>query len=108
MTQISEGDPAPVNLTEKAKKINAAVLAAEASAKSAVQHALAAGNLLIEAKKAIGHGGWQKWVVSNCDLAPRTARAYMRLAETLPKLPELERQRARQACRRQFRNRSAT
>lgn len=80
-------------LVELAGKINNATRAAETSAKSAMQHALVAGNLLIEAKKAAGHGAWGKWVAENCDVAPRTASAYMRLAEGLPKLPEPDRQR---------------
>jgi predicted DNA-binding protein (UPF0251 family) len=76
-----------------AVKINSATDAAEASAKSAVVNALVAGRLLLEAKTHVAHGAWETWVTTNCVVAPRTARAYMRLATSLSELPEPERQR---------------
>jgi Protein of unknown function (DUF3102) len=45
-----------------------------------VEHAIGAGGLLIEAKKKIGHGEWLPWLENNCELARRTAQAYMQLA----------------------------
>ena len=45
-----------------AGKINDAVDAAEAGAKSAVEQALAAGALLTEAKLCVQHGGWEIWL----------------------------------------------
>jgi hypothetical protein len=48
----------------------------------AVEHAIAAGELLIEAKKQVKHGEWQIWLMANCDISERTVQAYMRLART--------------------------
>jgi Protein of unknown function (DUF3102) len=45
-----------------------------------VEHAIGAGELLIEAKKKIKHGEWLPWLETNCELARRTAQAYMQLA----------------------------
>ena len=47
----------------------------------AIGHALEAGRLLLKAKSAIGHGRWLAWLAQNCDLPPRTAQGYMRLAK---------------------------
>lgn len=76
-----------------ANKINEATTAAESHARSAMQYALIAGELLIKAKVLVPHGEWQQWVEANCTIAPRTASAYMRLATRLHELPDAERQR---------------
>lgn len=47
--------------------------------RSALVHAMRVGELLIEAKAQIGHGCWLPWLEEHCDLAERTAQAYMRL-----------------------------
>jgi hypothetical protein len=54
--------------------------AAEAASKSSVEHAIAAGSLLIEAKEQVKHGEWLPWLAANCSVPDRTARLYMRLA----------------------------
>lgn len=76
-----------------ATKINTEVSAAELSAKSAVQHALAAGEMLIQAKSHVPHGQWETWLQRNCQVAPRTAQAYMRLHTQVAALPQPEAQR---------------
>lgn len=81
------------SLADIAVKINAETTAAETSARSAMQHALAAGALLVQAKALVAHGEWQQWVEANCTIAIRTASAYMRLATRIETLPDLERQR---------------
>jgi hypothetical protein len=43
-------------------------------------HALAAGELLTEAKAQLPHGQWESWLAT-IDLPPRTAQHYMRLAK---------------------------
>jgi hypothetical protein len=49
--------------------------------RQAVEHAIAAGELLIKAKKQVKHGEWQTWLMANCaDIAERTVQAYMQLA----------------------------
>lgn len=80
-------------LPDLAHKINEATTAAESHARSAMQHALTAGALLVQAKALVPHGEWQQWVEANCTIASRTASAYMRLAQRLPELPDAERQR---------------
>lgn len=81
------------SLADIAVKINAETTAAETSARSAMQHALAAGALLVQAKALVAHGEWQQWVEANCTIAIRTASAYMRLATRVEALPDPERQR---------------
>src|SRR5262249_3847317 len=55
--------------------------AAESSLRAAVQHAVRAGELLLEAKRIHGqHGQWTSWLQENIDFSDRLAQAYMRLA----------------------------
>ena len=49
---------------------------------SVINHAIAAGELLLEAKRQVKHGEWLPWLAENCDIAERTAQVYMRLART--------------------------
>jgi len=86
-------DANPSALIRLAEKINVATRAAEASVASAVDHALTAGRLLIEAKNHVIYGDWETWLTGNCSVAPRTAQAYMRLAKKIEQLPPLEAQR---------------
>ncbi len=55
--------------------------AARRDARSALEHALACGRLLIEAKAAIGHGEWLGWLREHTTVAPRQSQRYMRLAQ---------------------------
>jgi Protein of unknown function (DUF3102) len=50
------------------------------SLKQSVQHAMAAGDALIEAKAQVPHGRWLPWLADNCDLSERSAQLYMRIA----------------------------
>jgi hypothetical protein len=49
-----------------------------------VEHAMAAGDLLLEAKAQLkaqlGHGQWLPWLTERCELSVRSAQLYMRLA----------------------------
>jgi hypothetical protein len=56
-------------------------------------HAFAVGEALNQAKKLAGHGNWEAWLGAECGLSPRTARAYMQLANHRGVL-EQKRQRA--------------
>lgn len=78
---------------ELAERINMRVRMAENHAKKALEYALEIGVLLNEAKPMVKHGGWEQWLAEHCNLAPRTARAYMKLAKAYPSLSEPERQR---------------
>ena len=75
------------------EQINRAVRGAEDHARSAMDLALQAGQLLTRAKSLLPHGEWETWLVANCTVAPRTARAYMRLHDKMQALPPTERQR---------------
>ncbi|MHC4063598.1 MAG: DUF3102 domain-containing protein [Planctomycetota bacterium] len=81
------------NLTDLAEQINESHRQCEETAKSAVEHAMRAGELLIEAKGQCKSGTWTEWVRANCDFALRTAQLYMRVAREIPQLPEPEAQR---------------
>lgn len=61
-------------------EINAEHLAAVGKARQALEHARRAGELLLQAKAAVGHGGWLPWLAANVKFSERTAQAYMRLA----------------------------
>jgi hypothetical protein len=47
---------------------------------TALDHAMRAGDLLIEARADIGHGNWQAWIEENFEGSARRAQEYMRLA----------------------------
>jgi hypothetical protein len=72
-----------------AERINAEHLAYEASVRaalgrleSALDHAMDAGDLLLEAKEECGHGTWIPWLKANCKtLSVRRTQEYMYLAE---------------------------
>jgi hypothetical protein len=63
-----------------AGRINAEHHACETAANAALEHALAAGDLLLEAKSACPHGAWQAWLENSFAGSVRTAQAYMRVA----------------------------
>jgi len=44
------------------------------------EHYRIAGEMLIEAQKQVGYGGWAKWLSKNFDLSRSTAAVYMRWA----------------------------
>ena len=81
------------SLADLAERINEAHRQCEESARSAVQHAVSAGELLNEAKTQCPHGEWQKWVADHCTFSERTAQLYQRVARELPKLAEAKAQR---------------
>lgn len=49
----------------------------------AIVYAAMAGRELIECRKKIKHGGWEKWVAANCEFTLMTVWRYMELAEKL-------------------------
>jgi hypothetical protein len=54
----------------------------QTSYNQALEYAIKAGELLILAKEAVGHGGWATWRQQNLPSIPQTtASLYMRLAE---------------------------
>jgi hypothetical protein len=63
-----------------AATIRSAHDSAKVAARFSAENALKAGHLLIEAKAAIGHGGWLPWLRQHVGMSERTAQGYMRLA----------------------------
>jgi hypothetical protein len=49
-------------------------------------HALAAGDALIAAKRKVAHGGWADWIENNCEINERTAQRYMQIARARPEI----------------------
>ena len=82
-----------IALPDLAIQINQEHAQAEQSARSAIAHAIKAGDLLLMAKAQLKHGIWLDWLKANCTLSERTAQAYMRLAREVPKLDDSKAQR---------------
>ena len=70
--------------------INDHLAAAEAETKRGLEHAIAAGELLIEAKGLVDHGGWLPWLEANCRVGARQAQTFMRLARNRHKLDAIK------------------
>jgi hypothetical protein len=69
------------SLPELAARIRAEHEATGDALKSSIDHSIAAGELLIEAKDKVPHGAWLPWLRDNCAISERTAQLYMRLAK---------------------------
>jgi hypothetical protein len=76
-TARGQGDNSLPDLAARIRAEHEAV--SEALAES-VRHAIAAGELLIEAKAALAHGQWLPWLREQCSLSERSAQLYMRVA----------------------------
>jgi Protein of unknown function (DUF3102) len=76
-------------LRDAAGRIDAEHEAATAHFANALEHAVTAGELLIEAKTRLGHGQWLGWLRTNCRVPERTAQHYMRLARRIGKSAKL-------------------
>jgi Protein of unknown function (DUF3102) len=77
-----ERHPALSNwLVDLAFRIKAEHEASTEFARRSLVHAMAAGDLLLEAKERLKHGQWMPWLKEHCAIPDRTARLYMRLAE---------------------------
>lgn len=81
------------SLADLAARIKPEHEAAAADFNSGLRHAMAAGELLIEAKANVPHGQWLPWLKDNCTMSERTAQAYMRVAHSLNNLDDTKAQR---------------
>jgi hypothetical protein len=85
-TSEQSDDPASLvgdnSLPDLAGRIRVEHEAVSASLKESVRHAIAAGELLIEAKAQLGHGRWLPWLQDHCTISERTAQLYMRVAKS--------------------------
>jgi hypothetical protein len=68
------------DLRTLAAEINAAHQSGEESTRRGLAHFRAAGEALLKAKKAVGHGGFKAWVETHVHFSYRTAAGYMRVA----------------------------
>ncbi len=68
-------------LADLAGRIKIEHTAVSAALKDSVTHAIAAGELLIEAKAQLVHGQWLPWLRDHCTMSERTAQLYMRCAK---------------------------
>lgn len=78
-------EPVPDLVTEQsldalAATVNREHAAAERAAESALAHAIAAGEALIEAQRRVPDGQWVAWVQENVELSVGTSMTYMRVA----------------------------
>lgn len=73
-------------LAQLAQRANEEHRLHEVHRKKALEHALRAGEFLIEAKQRVAHGKWQQWVERNFEGSWRTAQVYMKLARNRGKL----------------------
>jgi Protein of unknown function (DUF3102) len=69
------------SLPDLASRIRAEHEATSAALKTSVEHAMTAGELLIEAKALVKHGQWLPWLAEHCAISDRTAQLYMRCAK---------------------------
>jgi hypothetical protein len=69
------------SLADLAHRIKVEHTAVADALKDSVRHAIAAGELLVEAKAQVPHGGWMPWLKDNCEISDRTARLYMQVAK---------------------------
>jgi hypothetical protein len=74
------------SLVDLAARIRIEHEATASALKSSVEHAMAAGELLIEAKSQLKHGQWLPWLAEHCVIPERTAHLYMRLARNRPEI----------------------
>jgi hypothetical protein len=70
------------SLTDLAARIRIEHEATAAALQRRVMHAMAAGDLLIEAKAQLKHGQWLPWLTKHCVISERTAQLYVKLAKT--------------------------
>ena len=73
--------PADMKFPDLTRAIKDKVAQITSSLRTSVACAIETGALLIEAKRRVGHGNFERWVANNCDLSPATARRWMELAD---------------------------
>jgi hypothetical protein len=74
------------SLTDLAVRIRQEHEASAGAIERGAQHAMNAGDLLIEAKAQLKHGQWLPWLRDHCSMSERTAQLYMRMAKARPEV----------------------
>ena len=77
---------APIALSDLVARIEVEHAAVGQALGAALAHAIAAGEMLIVAKRQVQHGEWRPWLEANCSVPARTARHYMALARRRKRL----------------------
>jgi hypothetical protein len=78
---ITRSNPSVSNsLADLAARIKVEHDACTEAEKRGLQHAAAAGKMLIEAKAQLKHGQWLPWLRDHCSLSERKAQRYMAIA----------------------------
>src|SRR5215469_5791314 len=80
--------PSTLSIPVLAKAINERMSAMLTSVRTSVQRAMEIGELLVEAKERVGHGKFETWLSTNCQLSRASAARYMNLAKQRPKIEE--------------------
>jgi hypothetical protein len=68
------------SLADLAARIQQEHAAVAGALKTSLVHAMAAGDLLIQAKTQVPHGQWLPWLRNHCQVSERMAQRYIRLA----------------------------
>lgn len=89
-TEYARVEPQSNRLPVLANTINEHLAAAEAATRRGLEHAIAAGILLLEAQELVTHGEWLTWLQANCQIGKRQAQADMRLARNRHRLDALK------------------
>jgi Protein of unknown function (DUF3102) len=76
------------SLADLAARIRAFHQATAEALRRSVENAMAAGDLLIEAKAQLKHGQWLPWLRDHCAMSERTAQLYMRCAKNRAAIEE--------------------
>jgi hypothetical protein len=74
------------SLADLGARINEAHTRAMEHAGKAIQHGIACGEMLLEAKAKVPRGQWLPWLRNNITFGERSAQGYMRLAQNVPRL----------------------
>jgi hypothetical protein len=81
----------PDDPTQLAERINDEHRRCVEAACSTLEHARKAGELLLEAKAQLPHGGWLPWLREHFTFSDRVARNYMRVAREWDRIAEANR-----------------
>jgi hypothetical protein len=82
--------PAGASLSDLAQTANREHELAREHGLAMVEHAIRAGEALLEAKAQVKHGEWLPWLDANFDASERTARGYMAIASNRQRVADLE------------------
>ena len=69
----------PISIDELAEEIKAAHALAQDGVRSSLKLAFRVGELLVQARSLIRHGGWLQFLEQKCDVGQRSAQRYIRL-----------------------------